>query len=184
MSIRVIAGEDFEPAGLAGVEAMVNPTYTRCGPALHRPHGYMLGGWSWLFGQLYPEMAGAYYAFCRNGDKGPGDVHVWENLSRRGHAPRWVINLPIGKDYGDTVTHDTLRLALDALHLAMEEHAIRSIALPALGCGLGGLCWSEDVIPALVGWMSGHGYHERHILVVAASPLYATNRQPRALQAS
>ena len=67
----------------------------------------------------------------------------------RADAPRWIINFPTKRHWRGASTLADVKSGLVDLVGQVERRGIRSIAIPALGCGLGGLRW-EDVRPAIV----------------------------------
>jgi O-acetyl-ADP-ribose deacetylase (regulator of RNase III) len=170
---RAMPGEDFGPEGLEGVEALVCPTNSRRGALWKLPHGCMIGGYPWLFGEQYPELRQDYYHFCAAGDRGPGDAYVWKVPRPRGRQPRYVIALPLCLQPGDPATLEDVEKALEALHGALERYRIASVAMPALNCNVGGIRFEEDLIPAVTRWMGRHGYYESKKLVIVADPMYS-----------
>lgn len=104
--------------------------------------GVMGKGIALQFKRKWPENFKAYKRACDAGEVRPGKVHVHE-LGKLAGRPHFIVNFPT-KDHwrGDSKIefveeglHDLVRLVKDA--------RIRSIAIPALGCGNGGLDWAE-----------------------------------------
>jgi O-acetyl-ADP-ribose deacetylase (regulator of RNase III) len=62
--------------------------------------------------------------------------------------PRYIINFPTKRHWRDRSRMDDVDVGLIALVEKVRSRQIRSIAVPALGCGLGGLAW-EDVRPRI-----------------------------------
>jgi O-acetyl-ADP-ribose deacetylase (regulator of RNase III) len=58
-------------------------------------------------------------------------------------GPRFVINFPTKRHWKDKSKLADIEAGLLALVQEVRAHGIRRIALPALGCGNGGLDWSE-----------------------------------------
>jgi O-acetyl-ADP-ribose deacetylase (regulator of RNase III) len=98
------------------------------------------------FRKAFPENYEAYKAVCDRQELRPGRmfVHALGQLTN----PRYVINFPT-KDHwkGRSRLHD-IDAGLLALVDEVRRLGIRSIAVPPLGCGLGGLDWS-DVRPRI-----------------------------------
>jgi O-acetyl-ADP-ribose deacetylase (regulator of RNase III) len=67
----------------------------------------------------------------------------------RATNPRWVINFPTKRHFRDRSLLEDIDTGLAALLADLRRLAITSIAVPPLGCGLGGLSWS-DVRPRIV----------------------------------
>lgn len=65
------------------------------------------------------------------------------------HPPRYLINFPTKRHWREPSRIENIGSGLQALVQVIQEHAIRSIAIPPLGCGLGGLDW-QAVKPLIV----------------------------------
>jgi O-acetyl-ADP-ribose deacetylase (regulator of RNase III) len=63
--------------------------------------------------------------------------------------PRWIINFPTKQHWRGDSRMAFVTAGLDALVLDIRRLGIKSIAVPPLGCGLGGLNWA-DVRPLIV----------------------------------
>jgi hypothetical protein len=57
--------------------------------------------------------------------------------------PRYIINFPTKRHWKGKSKLADIRAGLDALVVELESRHIRSVAIPPLGCGHGGLQWSE-----------------------------------------
>jgi O-acetyl-ADP-ribose deacetylase (regulator of RNase III) len=68
-------------------------------------------------------------------------MFVTENRSFEG--PRWIINFPTKKHWRQPSKIEWITEGLQDLKRVIEERGIRSIALPPLGSGNGGLDWRE-----------------------------------------
>jgi len=68
--------------------------------------------------------------------------------SSRLEGPRWIINFPSKKHWRHPSKLEWIAEGLKDLTRVISEKGIRSIALPPLGCGNGGLDWS-DVRPEI-----------------------------------
>jgi hypothetical protein len=64
-------------------------------------------------------------------------------------GPRWVINFPTKKHWRQSSKLDWVAEGLEDLKRFIQSHNIRSIAIPPLGSGNGGLDWM-DVKPLIV----------------------------------
>lgn len=100
--------------------------------------GVMGAGVALAFKNRYPEMFKDYQNACREGKMRPGNVHVWQNLTGE-----WVINFPTKRDWRDPSRYDDIRSGLEDLRSYLQEQGPISVALPALGCGHGGLDWAR-----------------------------------------
>lgn len=88
------------------------------------------------FKRRFPDMYKDYVARCERGDMRLGKPQLWT-----GSTP-WVLNFPT-KDHWRSVSrlHD-IEEGLDYLLRHYEKWGIRSLAVPPLGCGYGGLDWT------------------------------------------
>jgi O-acetyl-ADP-ribose deacetylase (regulator of RNase III) len=92
------------------------------------------------FRHAWPENFRAYAAACRRGQVRPGMLFVFET----GRAsPRYIVNFPTKRHWRDRSRIEDIEAGLQALAAEIRRRGIRSIAIPPLGCGLGGLAWSE-----------------------------------------
>ncbi len=108
--------------------------------------GVMGRGLALQFKKCYPENFQEYQRICKDGRLAPGKMLVHD----RGifTNPRFIINFPTKKHWREKSHIDDIRSGLQALVAAVEEHEISSIAIPPLGCGLGGLDW-QDIRPLI-----------------------------------
>jgi O-acetyl-ADP-ribose deacetylase (regulator of RNase III) len=73
-------------------------------------------------------------------------MFMFDNAPR---TPSWIINFPTKRHWRDSSRLEDVRVGLVDLLVQVQRHAIGSLALPALGCGLGGLDWA-DVRPMVI----------------------------------
>jgi O-acetyl-ADP-ribose deacetylase (regulator of RNase III) len=103
--------------------------------------GVMGKGLALLIKQAYPKNYTQYRRACTAGDVRPGRMLVWPT-GRQG-TPRYIINFPTKRHWRAKSRIDDIRDGLTALILEIKRLGIHSIAVPALGCGNGGLDWAE-----------------------------------------
>lgn len=103
--------------------------------------GVMGKGIALQFKQAYPEMAKAYEKACARGEIRPGEVQVWETGALIG--PKYVINFPTKREWFRKSSYRDIESGLAALSQEIRARGIGSVAVPALGCGNGGLAWSR-----------------------------------------
>ncbi len=122
----------------ADAEALVNTVNTV---------GQMGKGIALQFKQAYPENFKAYAQAVRRGEVQPGRMFVVPTglLTH----PRYVINFPTKRHWRSRSRIEDIEAGLRALVEEIGRLGIRSIAIPPLGCGNGGLEWS-DVRPRIV----------------------------------
>lgn len=103
--------------------------------------GVMGRGIALQFSRVFPEVFKAYEAACKRGELEPGKV-LSHDLSRL-EQPHYVINVPTKKDWRGKSRMQYIEAGLDALVQEVRRLGVKSIAVPPLGCGLGGLDWLE-----------------------------------------
>lgn len=126
MMIEVTSGNILE----ADAEALVNTV--NC-------VGFMGKGIALQFKQAFPANFKAYEAACRARQVVPGRMFVFE--IGRLMNPRYIINFPTKRHWREKSRIDDIHSGLKALIEEVSRLGIRSIAVPPLGCGLGGLEW-------------------------------------------
>jgi O-acetyl-ADP-ribose deacetylase (regulator of RNase III) len=115
----------------ADVEALVNTVNTV---------GVMGKGIALQFKRAYPANFRAYRDACARGDVRLGQVWAFDSgvLGPR----RYVLNFPTKGHWRDRSRIEDIVTGLNSLVDVVSAQRIRSIAIPALGCGNGGLAWS------------------------------------------
>jgi len=116
----------------ASVEALVNTV--NCA-------GYMGKGIAAQFKHHFPENFRAYQKACKEGKVQPGSIYVFQTGFL--NNPKFILNFPTKRHWRDKSRIDDIRSGLQALNKLIKNLNIKSIAIPALGCGLGGLSWNE-----------------------------------------
>ena len=102
--------------------------------------GVMGAGIALAFKHRFPEMFADYVRRCEAGEFKMGQPYVFTGESS---SDKWVLNFPtIGDDWGGTQIA-SIRDGLDYLRRHYREWGITSLAVPALGAGIGGLDWNE-----------------------------------------
>src|SRR5437588_11477285 len=116
----------------AEAEALVNTVNTV---------GVMGKGIALQFRQAYPENYNAYLRAWRRGDLEPGRMFVFatEQLTN----PRYIINFPTKRHWRGKSRLDDISAGLSDLVRQISARSIRSVAIPPLGSGLGGLAWPD-----------------------------------------
>jgi len=109
--------------------------------------GIMGRGIALQFRKAFPENFKAYKAACDRDQLRPGLMHVHDRNSMMN--PRFIINFPTKGHWKGKSRMEDIEAGLKALIEEVRKLGIRSIAIPPLGCGLGGLNW-KDVRPRIV----------------------------------
>jgi len=102
--------------------------------------GVMGRGIALQFRQAYPDNFRAYAQACRQGAVVPGQMFI--HATGQPAGPTHIINFPTKRHWRDKSRLDDIAAGLVALVAAVERLGIRAIAIPPLGCGLGGLDWA------------------------------------------
>lgn len=103
--------------------------------------GFMGRGIALQFKRAWPDNFRAYEAACKRQEVQPGSMFITE--TRRLVGPRWLVNFPTKRHWRAKSRMDDIETGLAALVGDVRRLGIRSIAVPPLGCGLGGLAWEE-----------------------------------------
>lgn len=131
--IRLVTGNLLD----ADVDALVNTVNTE---------GVMGKGVALQFRRAFPDNYERYRAASRGGAVDIGRMYVTE--TGRLEGPRLIINFPTKRHWKSRSRLADIEAGLVDLRRTLVEHGVRSVAVPALGCGLGGLRWT-DVRPLI-----------------------------------
>lgn len=101
--------------------------------------GVMGRGIALQFKKAYPANFREYAAACARGEVEPGRMLVHEVGV---FLPRLVIDFPTKRHWKGRSRLEDIRSGLIALVEVVRERGVGSIAIPPLGCGLGGLDWA------------------------------------------
>lgn len=102
-------------------------------------HGVMGAGIAVQFRVRWPQMYAQYRDECHSGRLTLGGVFPWRD-ERTGTV---VYNLATQPRPGRYATLDAVRSAVAVMVTHAERVGIQSVALPQIGCGLGGLAWAD-----------------------------------------
>jgi len=115
----------------SGAEALVNAV--NC-------VGVMGAGLAKAFKVRYPAMNDEYELYCRLGILKPGTMHTYILDPIQG---KYIINFPTKDDWKNPSRIEYIDEGITDLLNVVDKFKIKSVAVPALGCGLGGLLWPE-----------------------------------------
>ncbi len=101
--------------------------------------GNMGKGIALQFKKAFPENFNSYERACRAKDVRPGRMLVFETCSM--FNPKYIINFPTKRHWRDKSRLEDIEVGLQALVEKVQKLEISSVAVPPLGCGLGGLDW-------------------------------------------
>jgi O-acetyl-ADP-ribose deacetylase (regulator of RNase III) len=116
----------------AKTEAIVNPV--NC-------VGVMGRGLALQFKHAFPDNFQAYCRACRRGELRPGRMLTFDAGSVE--RPRYIVNFPTKRHWRDKSLIEDIEAGLVFLAREVQLRGIQSIAIPPLGCGLGGLQWDD-----------------------------------------
>ncbi|MFN8607507.1 MAG: macro domain-containing protein [Vulcanimicrobiota bacterium] len=129
----VLQGNLFE----SGAEALVNTV--NC-------VGVMGKGVALQVKQSFPDVFRVYQQDCKKGLVQLGKVHI---VARNAlSSPQFVINFPTKDHWKGRSRYSDIEAGLVSLRQEIQALKIKSVAVPPLGCGLGGLDW-EKVLPMI-----------------------------------
>jgi len=102
--------------------------------------GIMGRGIALQFKNAFPDNFKAYAAACKREEVQPGRMFVFETGRL---MPKYIINFPTKRHWKGKSRIEDIQSGLDALVREIRSRNIRSIAVPPLGSGLGGLEWKR-----------------------------------------
>jgi O-acetyl-ADP-ribose deacetylase (regulator of RNase III) len=105
--------------------------------------GVMGKGIALKFRRKYPEMYADYVERCAAGDVRPGEPYEYKLADGR-----IIVNFPTKSHWRAASQLPWVSDGLDRLAANASAWGLRGIAIPPLGCGNGGLDWS-DVEPLM-----------------------------------
>jgi len=108
--------------------------------------GIMGRGIALQFKNAFPDNFKAYAAACAREEVRPGRMFVFE--TDYGANPKCIINFPTKRHWRGKSRMEDIETGLSALVEEIRKRGIRSVAIPPLGSGLGGLDW-RDVRPRI-----------------------------------
>ena len=110
--------------------------------------GVMGGGLALAFKKKYPEHFETYKKMCQNGEIKVGELYVVD-----GDEKHKVLLFPTKIHWKNPSLMEYVESGLEYLVKNYDKMGIKSIAIPALGCGLGGMKW-EDVKEKIISILS------------------------------
>ena len=97
--------------------------------------GVMGAGLAKEFAFRYPGMLKDYQKFCKEKKLQAGKLHVWRN------GFTTIINLPTKIQWSRPSSYQLVQSGMKELVKVLSKEQHRVVAIPRLGCGLGGLQW-------------------------------------------
>lgn len=117
--------------------------------------GVMGRGIALTFREAYPENYREYKKACDKGGVVPG--HMFVHLTGDIFSKKYIINFPTKRHWREKSRIEDIRSGLVDLVSVIKELHIKSVTIPPLGCGLGGLDWKvvRPIIESSVKELSG-----------------------------
>lgn len=130
MTVRAMSGNILR----APAQVLACPTNTV---------GVMGAGLAKAFASAHPGLLAPYRAACRDGAHTPAEPFAWD------HPAGIVLCVATKRHWRDPSALGDVADAIRGMFAWVAHSAARSIAIPALGCGLGGLSWERQVGPLI-----------------------------------
>jgi O-acetyl-ADP-ribose deacetylase (regulator of RNase III) len=112
--------------------------------------GVMGKGIALMFKERFPDNFKRYSEACKAKEVRVGKMFVTTTQELDG--PRWIINFPTKQHWRSPSKMAWITEGLEDLHRVIRENRIKSIAIPPLGSGNGGLEWNlvrNEIIASL-----------------------------------
>lgn len=103
--------------------------------------GVMGRGIALQFKKAFPDNFKAYKTACDLEQVRPGKMFIYSRQNLVG--PKYIINFPTKRHWKGKSRIEDIELGLKALARDVVDLKIRSVAVPPLGSGLGGLHWPD-----------------------------------------
>jgi len=103
--------------------------------------GVMGRGIALQFKKAFPENFNRYKAVCDKKELQPGTMFIHD--LNRFLKPRYIVNFPTKRHWKGKSRMEDIEAGLKTLAEEMRQRGIHSVAIPPLGCGLGGLPWVD-----------------------------------------
>ncbi len=108
--------------------------------------GYMGKGIAYQFKLKFPENNRDYVKSCKNGSLKIGTIHSFREENKL------IVNFPTKNKWREKTKIEYIHTGLSELKRFISFHGIKSVAIPPLGCGNGGLNWI-DVKPVIIEYL-------------------------------
>ena len=109
--------------------------------------GVMGKGIALSFKSRFPKMYRDYVVRCRHGKVLPGIPYLYSQESP------WILNFPTVYKWGEKSDINNIIMGLQHLLKYYKQWNIKSLAIPALGCGCAKLSWTV-VKPIMIQYLS------------------------------
>lgn len=99
--------------------------------------GYMGKGIAYQFKKAFPENNLDYIKACKSGNLTVGKIHVFKEKNKI------IVNFPTKDKWREKSKIWYIEKGMDELVNFINTSKVKSVAIPPLGCGNGGLKWDE-----------------------------------------
>lgn len=133
--------------------------------------GAMGAGIAVGFRERYPAMYEEYRQRCKATPRefNPGDVFLWKDAGQP-----WIFNLATQEHYWRSrATYEAVAQALATMRELADAEGVRSIAMPRIGAGHGGLSWRrvcEIIEGVFADWQGALYIYEEYAPPAAIPP--------------
>lgn len=135
MTVEFITSDDIFASGASAIVVPVNAI------------GVPGKGLALAAAKRWPEWASLYRAECRQGIIEPGGLYCHTSLDASHRPPIWPLSGVVKNHWRDPSriewVESVLRKVVAYMLGAGGKAGRYSVAVPALGCGLGGLAWAD-----------------------------------------
>lgn len=121
--IKFVTGNLFE----SGADCLINTV--NC-------EGFMGKGIAYQFKLKFPQNNQDYVKACRTGALHIGTIHYYKEDGI------WIVNFPTKDKWRENSKIDYIEKGLEQLKIFIKNNNPKTIAIPPLGCGNGGLEWN------------------------------------------
>lgn len=106
--------------------------------------GVMGAGVALAFKKKYPDMYKDYVKMCRNKEVRPGRPYIWSRQTLfEGDRTDIIINFPTKDHWRNPSEYEYIEEGLQWMRQMLPRYCGKTIAIPSLGCGHGGLDWTR-----------------------------------------
>ncbi len=134
--------------------------------------GVMGTGIALMFKEQFKENFQKYKEACDSKQLEVGSIFVTQPNSFIG--PKWIVNFPTKKHWKDSSKVEWIRDGLIELREFLQVNSVKSVAIPPLGAGNGGLEWNL-VKPLIVHALEGLG--ETEVIIFEPTERYRNHQK-------
>ena len=121
--------------------------------------GVMGAGLAKQYKEAFPDYFKHYADLCQKGWFELGKVHAYPigKMTPGELTPNWILSFPTKKHWKDQSTIESVSAGLQMVVQIIDALNLKTLAIPAIGAGLGGLSWDDvkDKIDEILGPVTG-----------------------------